>query len=52
TMFRRAAEVLTPGGRVLVVANRRLPYEQALRAIGRCRIVDETAGFKIIEVVS
>ncbi len=50
-MFRRAGEAVGVGGRLVIVANRRLPYENALSALGGCRIVREDGGFKIIEVV-
>ena len=47
-----AAEALQPGGRLWLVANRHLPYEQALGAsFARVRIVTQQHGFKIVEAV-
>ena len=47
-MFQHAASVMTPDGQVLVVANRQLPYEGDLAALGHLRIVHQQGGFKII----
>jgi 16S rRNA (guanine1207-N2)-methyltransferase len=45
-----AARVLGPGGRLLMVANRNLPYEAALqRDFAGFRVLAETSGFKVIE---
>jgi len=45
-----AAEALTPGGRLLLVANRHLPYEAVLnQAFGSVRTLAQAHGFKIIE---
>ena len=45
-----AAQGLKPGGRLWLVANRHLPYEQALGAgFARVRIVTQQHGFKIVE---
>jgi len=45
-----AAQALQPGGRLWLVANRHLPYEQALGAgFDRVRIVIQQHGFKIVE---
>lgn len=45
-----AAQSLRPGGRLWLVANRHLPYEQALGAgFERVRIVTQQHGFKIVE---
>ena len=45
-----AAEALAPGGRLLLVANRHLPYEAVLnQAFGRVRTLAQEHGFKIIE---
>jgi len=45
-----AAASLKPGGRLWLVANRHLPYEDALGAgFARVRIVAQDGGFKIVE---
>jgi 16S rRNA (guanine1207-N2)-methyltransferase len=45
-----AARALNPGGRLWLVANRHLPYENVLSAsFGHVRIVVQRYGFKIIE---
>lgn len=45
-----AAQSLRPGGVLWLVANRQLPYEQALGAgFGGARIAAQSGGFKIIE---
>ncbi len=47
-----AAEALKPGGRLYLVANRHLPYEQTLDAgFGQLRVLAERDGFKVIEAV-
>jgi 16S rRNA (guanine1207-N2)-methyltransferase len=47
-----AAHALLPGGRLWLVANRHLPYEQALGAgFERVRIVTQQHGFKIVEAL-
>lgn len=47
-----AANALRPGGRLLLVANRHLPYESALdQHFGRTRIVTQEHGFKIVEAI-
>lgn len=47
-----ASKALAPGGRLLMVANRKLPYEQALaqgfRRVGEPKVAE---GYKIIEAV-
>lgn len=44
-----AAQALRPGGRLLVVANRHLPYEQVLDAqFGTVRVLAERDGFKAL----
>lgn len=47
-----ASKALKPGGRLLMVANRKLPYEQAL-AQGFRHVKEETveAGFKVVEAL-
>ena len=45
-------EALKPGGRLWLVANRHLPYEQVLNAsFGDVRAVAERDGFKVIAAV-
>ena len=47
-----AARSLRPGGRLLLVANRHLPYEATLaQAFASRRVLAEGGGFKVIEVV-
>lgn len=47
-----AAQALNPGGRLWLVANRHLPYENILTAsFGNVRSVTQRYGFKIIEAV-
>jgi 16S rRNA (guanine1207-N2)-methyltransferase len=47
-----AAEALNPGGRLLLVANRHLPYESVLNAsFGTVRLLAQEHGFKIIEAI-
>jgi 16S rRNA (guanine1207-N2)-methyltransferase len=47
-----AAQALRPAGRLWLVANRHLPYEQALGAgFDRVRIVTQQHGFKIVEAL-
>lgn len=47
-----AAESLRPGGRLLMVANRHLPYEAVLTSrFGKVRTVAQEHGFKIIEAI-
>ena len=47
-----AAEALKPGGRLWLVANRHLPYENVLSAnFGTVRTVTQRYGFKIVEAV-
>jgi 16S rRNA (guanine1207-N2)-methyltransferase len=47
-----AADALAPGGRLWLVANRHLPYEQVLDArFGTVRTVAQADGFKVIEAV-
>lgn len=48
--IRRAAEILRPGGRCWLVANRHLPYEATLAAAFKSvRLDHEESGFKIFE---
>ena len=45
-----AAQALRPGGRLLLVANRHLPYEDTLaQAFASQRVLAEGGGFKVIE---
>ncbi|QKV19529.1 class I SAM-dependent methyltransferase [Oricola thermophila] len=47
-----ASNALKPGGRLLMVANRKLPYEQALaQGFRRVAEKDVEAGYKVIEAV-
>jgi 16S rRNA (guanine1207-N2)-methyltransferase len=47
-----AAAALSPGGRLLLVANRHLPYESVLtQAFGKVRTLAQEHGFKMIEAV-
>ncbi len=47
-----AAQALRPGGRLWLVANRHLPYEQALGAgFGEARLVAQESGFKVVEAI-
>lgn len=47
-----AAEALKPGGRLWLVANRHLPYEETLNAsFGQVRVAGERDGFKVIEAI-
>lgn len=47
-----AAQALRPGGRLLLVANRHLPYEGTLaRAFPLARVLAEGGGFKVIEAL-
>lgn len=49
-MFRLAAAALVPGGHLLVVANRQLPYEADLARLGTVDIPVEQGGFKILRL--
>ena len=47
-----AAEALKPGGRLWLVANRHLPYEQTLNErFGEVRVAGERDGFKVIAAI-
>ena len=47
--MRNAARLLTAGGRLWLVAGRRLPYEAPLRGIfGKVELVDAARGYKVI----
>ena len=49
----KAANALMPGGRLLMVANRQLPYEETLnRLFRRVELKAEQSGFKVIEAVN
>jgi 16S rRNA (guanine1207-N2)-methyltransferase len=51
-MITAAAKALKPGGRLLMVANRELPYEDTLqRAFRRFERIDEDRQYKIIRAV-
>lgn len=49
-MFRSLHGALRRGCRALVVANRTLPYEQELAALGEVRTVRQDSGFKVLEL--
>jgi len=49
-MFARLGEVLPPGKRALIVANRTLPYEAELRPLGHLEVVAQERGFKLLEL--
>jgi 16S rRNA (guanine1207-N2)-methyltransferase len=47
-----ASRALKPGGRLLMVANRKLPYEQALiQGFRRVLPLEDSGGFKVFEAV-
>jgi 16S rRNA (guanine1207-N2)-methyltransferase len=51
-MIAAAAKALKPGGRLLMVANRELPYEHSLqRAFRRFERIDENRQYKVIRAV-
>jgi 16S rRNA (guanine1207-N2)-methyltransferase len=49
-IFRAIDAVLVPGGRALVVANRTLPWEHDLRSLGTLRQLEDTRGYKVLEI--
>lgn len=50
--IRAASQALRPGGRLLLVANRHLPYEAVLReGFAGARVLREAQGFKVIEAI-
>ena len=49
-MFRQAMGALVSGGRLLVVANRQLPYEADLAALGKFETLSQNGGFKLLAV--
>jgi len=49
-MFRYALAALSPGGQLLVVANRQLPYESDLVVLGTLDIPVQHGGFKILRL--
>ncbi|MDA3914097.1 MAG: class I SAM-dependent methyltransferase [Oleiagrimonas sp.] len=50
--IRAAASALKPGGRLLMVANRHLPYESTLHeCFNTSRVLVEARGFKVIEAI-
>jgi len=49
-MFRVAVQSLAPHGLLLIVANRQLPYEADLAALGALRVAPAPGGFKIMAV--
>lgn len=50
--IRAASQALRAGGRLLLVANRHLPYEAVLReGFASARVLREAQGFKVIEAI-
>ena len=50
SFIRQAANAIAPGGRLLLVANRKLPYEAQLREYFRTSsVLKEESGYKVIE---
>ncbi len=49
-LFRVGFDLLAPGGRLLVVANRQLPYEANLGLLGPIDHLREDGGFKVLEL--
>jgi 16S rRNA (guanine1207-N2)-methyltransferase len=47
-LFQVASASLGPQGELLVVANRRLPYEADLAALGSLEVVTQEGGFKVL----
>jgi 16S rRNA (guanine1207-N2)-methyltransferase len=43
-----ARSALKPGGELWFVANRKLPYESALRSFANQRLIAERGGFKVV----
>ncbi len=51
-LVNEAAEVLKPGGRLRIIANRFLPYDRMLRErFGRVQMVAETVSYYVLEVI-
>ncbi len=51
-IIREACEVLRPGGRLCLVANRFLPYDRVMRAMfGAVATIAETRRFRVLEAV-
>ncbi len=48
-LFAALPGLLAPGGHALIVANRKLPYERDLSALGSVRILAQVDGFKLID---
>ena len=47
-----AAQALRPRGRLVLVANRHLPYEAVLgERFAQVRVLEDTGGFKVLEAV-
>ena len=49
-MFKQAMGALVSGGRLYVVANRQLPYEADLAALGKFDTLSQNGGFKLLAV--
>ena len=51
-MFEAASLALAPEGCALIVANRTLPYERALRGLGTLQTLKDTRNFKVLSLRS
>ena len=49
-MFEAARLALAPEGKALIVANRTLPYERSLRALGKVEMLKDTRAFKVLSL--
>ena len=49
-MFEAASLAVAPGGIILIVANRTLPYESALRQLGEVKTLQNSAGYKVLSL--
>ncbi len=49
-MIGQLESALTPGGRALIVANRTLPYERELMAVGRSEPIAQVGGYKLLSL--
>ena len=51
-MFKVMAGALREGGQGLIVANRKLPYEEDLKALGKVEVLKQAEGFKLFRLQS